>query len=181
MSRANTLLMKAALWAIVFSAVLPMAFAAGPARSVGVSRQAWYGGQSNFFPSYGFGYYSPFLIPPSTPVAPRPYMPNGWWAGPYPSEDPRQDGYNPRAGYRWEDVTTLILGTSPKKAQITLDGNLIGSATDLGPIQLPLGDHTLRVEASGYEPSETVLKVSTPSVQRMQINLRATAAAKPSR
>lgn len=187
MSRVNSLSIKAALVAIVLSAGTVVTVAAGPVRSVGVmprsvSRQgAWYGGQSNFYPSYGFGYNSPFFSPPSSPP-PYPYMPNGWWASPYPSEDPRQAGYNPSAGYRWEDVTTLILGTSPQKAQITLDGSPIGSAADLGPIQLPLGDHTLRVDAAGYEPSETVLRVNAVSVQRLQINLKAAApAAKQSR
>lgn len=188
MSRAKSLTAKAALIAGVLAAGAVVSFAAGPVRSVGtipraVSRQGgWYGGQGNFYPSYGYGFYTPFLIPPSTPVAPRPYVPNGWWASPYPSEDPRQDGYNPQAGYRWEDVTTLILGTFPQKAQITLDGSAIGNAADLGPIQLPPGDHTLRVEAAGYETSETVLKVDSASVRRLQINLHAVvAAAAPSK
>jgi len=188
MSRAKSLAAKAALIAGVLAAGAVLSFAAGPVRSVGtiphpVSRQSGWdgGGQGNFYPSYGYGFYTPFLIPPSTPVAPQAYVPNGWWAGPYGSSDPRQDGYNPRAGYRWEDVTTLILGTFPQKAQVTLDGNQIGSAADLGPIQLPPGDHTLRVEAAGYETSETVLKVDSASVRRMQINLHQIVAAAPSK
>lgn len=179
MSRINAIAIKAAFFGAALSMSAGVIFAAGPRPSMGVMHPSvvsrGFGGfaQPNFYPSYGFGFYRPFLIPPSTPVAPRPYMPNGWWASPYPSQDPRQAGYNPRAGYRWEDVTTLILGTYPKKAEITLDGTPIGSAEDLGPIQLPYGDHTLRVEAAGYEPSETVLKVNTSSVRRMQINLKA--------
>lgn len=184
MSRAKSLAAKAALIAGVLVAGSILSLASGPARSVGVVQHqgaqqgGWYGGGwGNFYPSYGYGFYTPFLIPPSTPIAPRPYVPDGWWAGPYGSSDPRQDGYNPRAGYRWEDVTTLILGTYPQKAQVTLDGNLIGSAADLGPIQLPPGDHTLRVEAAGYETSETVLKADSSSVRRLRINLREIVAA----
>ena len=179
MSRINAIAIRAAFFAAGLSMSAVAVFAAGPRPSMGVMHPSVghhsirYFSQPSFYPSYGFGFYRPFLIPPSTPVAPRSYMPNGWWASPYPSQDPRQAGYNPRAGYRWEDVTTLILGTYPKKAEITLDGSPIGSAEDLGPIQLPYGDHTLRVEAPGYEPSETVLKVDTSSVRRMQINLRA--------
>ena len=128
--------------------------------------------QSYFNPGFGFfGYASPFISLPTLPP-PYPYMPKYWWTGSYPTADPRQSGYNPSAGYRWEDVTTLILGTSPKTASVMLDGNAIGSSEDLGPIQLPFGEHTLRVEAPGYEPSETVMRVETPSLQRVQVNLK---------
>ena len=123
---------------------------------------------SYFNPGFGF---TPFLNF-NTFSAPRPYMPKYWWTGSYSIADPRQDGYNPQGGYRWEDVTTLVLGTYPKRAQVTLDGSLIGSCDDLGPIQLPYGEHTLRVESPGYEPSETVLKVQARSVQRLQVNLK---------
>ena len=187
MSRAKNLAIKAILTAGAIASGVVVSLAAGPVRSVGtiphavVRQGAWYGGQGGFYPSYGYGFYTPFLIPPSTPVAPRAYMPNGWWAGPYANSDPRQAGYNPRAGYRWEDVTTLILGTYPLKAEVTLDGDPIGSASDLGPIQLPPGDHTLRVEAEGYETSETVLKADSSSVRRLQINLHEIVAAAPSK
>jgi PEGA domain len=124
------------------------------------------------YPSFGnYGYSSPFVSVPSL-SPPYPYMRKYWWTGSYPEADPRQAGYNPSAGYNWQEVTTLILATSPAKADVTLDGSAIGSADDLGPIQLPMGDHTLRVEAPGYEPSETKISVRTPSVQRMQINLK---------
>jgi hypothetical protein len=191
MSRAKSIAMKAALVAGVLAAASVFSFGAGQGRSMGtisraVSRQGGWsgGGYGNFYPSYGygFGYYTPFLVPPSTSIAPQSYVPNGWWAGPYANSDPRQAGYNPRAGYRWEDVTTLILGTYPQKAEVTLDGNPIGSAADLGPIQLPPGDHTLRVEAPGYETSETVLKADSSSVRKLQINLHEiVAAAAPSK
>ena len=126
------------------------------------------------YPSFGYGYYgysSPFVSVPSL-SPPYPYMPKYWWTGAYSTADPRQSGYNPSSGYNWQQVTTLIVTTSPAKADVTLDGSPIGSADDLGPIQLPLGDHTLRVEAPGYEPSETEINVQTPSVQRLQINLK---------
>ncbi len=185
MSRGNSLLAKAALLAITFSAGNIITTAAGPGRSFGpapmpVTRQiSWSGGPA--YSSFGYGYYSPFIYQPSSPPA-VPYLPNSWWTGGYGADNVQQVGYNPSAGYRWEDVTTLILATTPQKAEITLDGNPIGSACDLGPIQLPPGDHTLRVEAAGFEPSETVLKANQASVRRLQINLSAAASsAKPSK
>lgn len=125
-----------------------------------------------FFSPFGFfgGFGSPFVNLPSLPP-PYPYMPNYWWTGPYPTADPRQSGYNPASGYRWEDVTALILDTYPKKARITLDGVAIGQTTELGPIQLPMGEHSLRVEAAGYETSETLLKVEKPVLQLLEIRL----------
>jgi hypothetical protein len=133
------------------------------------SRQAL--GQSYYYPPVGYGYYSPVVYMPSF-SAPYPYVPKYWWTGYYPTEDPRQAGYNPSAGYNWQEVTALLLTTSPAKAEVTLDGSPIGSADDLGPIQLPIGSHTLRVEAPGYEPAERVITVLTHSVQRLQINLK---------
>lgn len=181
MSRANRWFIHAGLL-LGLSASAALVFAAGPARPAGhgPAARAGLGPVARFDRGpgygYGFGYYTPFLIPPSAPPAVS-YLPKYWWTGYYDTEDPRQAGYNPNAGYRWEDVTTLILGTFPKKAEVTLDGSPIGSACDLGPIQLPPGDHTLRVEAPGFEPSETVLKAEASSVRRLQINLKATAAA----
>lgn len=118
---------------------------------------------------YG-GFYSPAfslpMIPPSTS-----YLGSYWWAGPNASDDPRQAGYNPSAGYPWDSVTTLLLTAKPSHAHVTLDGSDVGSARDLGPIQLPMGEHTLRVEAPGYEPSETLLKVEQPIVQELDVRL----------
>jgi hypothetical protein len=42
----------------------------------------------------------------------------------------------------------------------------------LGPIQLPIGEHTLRVEAVGYEPSETIISVEQPVLQQLEISLK---------
>ena len=134
-----------------------------------------YGG---FYPGYDLygGYYSPFFLP----QAPYPYMPKFWWVGPYGVDDPRQDGYNPNAGYAWDSVGTLILTTYPAKARVKLDGTFIGLAHYLGPIQLPAGDHTLRIEATGYEPNEAVIKVDSPVVQELEVRLKSLAqAAKP--
>lgn len=133
-----------------------------------------------FFPShggfgpYGFygGYYSPFLDP--TPYfSTDPYLPKYWWVERYPSIDPRQAGYNPNSGYAKEEVTTLLLETSPKKARVVLDGLYVGTSDSLGPFQLPIGEHTLRVEAAGFEPSETVLKIEQPVLQQLEIRLKA--------
>ena len=133
-------------------------------------------GQSYYYPSMGYGYYSPQVYMPSFSV-PYPYAPKYWWTGYYPTEDPRQAGYNPSAGYDWQEVTALILSTSPAKAEVILDGSPIGSADSLGPIQLPIGKHTLKVEAPGFEPSETVIQVEKPSVQHLQINLKSISSA----
>jgi hypothetical protein len=133
-------------------------------------------GQPYLFPSFNSwgwfgGYYSPFLNLPSLPPA-RPYLPKYWWVEPYPSADPRQAGYNPASGYPRDEVTTLLLVTHPVKTRIVLDGIYVGTADYLGPIQLPLGEHTLRVEALGYEPSETVISVEQPVLQQLDIRLK---------
>ena len=114
----------------------------------------------------GFGAFSLPLIPSSTS-----YLGSYWWAGPNASDDPRQAGYNPSAGYPWDSVTTLLLSARPSRAHVTLDGSDVGAARDLGPIQLPLGEHTLRVSAPGYEPSTTLLKVEQPIVQKLDVRL----------
>ena len=128
--------------------------------------------RSNFYPF--FGYSSPFIQLPSLPP-PYAYMPKYWWTGSYGIDDPRQSGYNPSAGYRWDDVATVILSTYPKESQVILDGNEVGRSENMGPIQMPFGEHTLRVEAPGFEPSETVVHVEKSSFQRLQINLKANA------
>ena len=174
----RTLLAGAVVAAAVCAAGLKPALAAGPGHislgSTGAAIRYNPGPlvQSYYYPSAGFGYYSPFVSVPSLSPPYPTNLPNYWWVGPYPSEDPRQAGYNPSSGYDWQEVTALVLTTSPAKAEVTLDGNAIGGADDLGPIQLPAGDHTLRVEAPGYEPSETVIHATAPSVQRLQINLK---------
>lgn len=136
----------------------------------GGSRTTWV--QSYYYPSHwGYGgYFSPFLELPSLPP-PYPYMPNYWWVSPYPIGDPRQAGYNPSSGYRWEDVATLLLVTNPTKTRVILDGVFVGTTNYLGPIQLPVGEHSLRVEAAGYEPSETVLNIERPVLQQLEVQL----------
>jgi hypothetical protein len=99
------------------------------------------------------------------------YAPNYWWTGPNSGTDPRQEGYNPSSGYPSETVSTLLLETFPAKARVILDGVFIGTADSLGPTQLPAGEHSLRVEAASYEPSETILKVEQPTLQQLEIRL----------
>ena len=141
----------------------------GPATTFGYATPVY----SGFYPSYG-GYGGAYSIYPesSSSQAPYPYMPKFWWVGPYVIDDPRQDGYNPNAGYAWDSVGTLMLSTFPAKARVKLDGTSIGTANYLGPIQLPAGDHTLRIEAPGYEPYDTVLWVDSPVAQDMEVRLR---------
>lgn len=127
-----------------------------------------FGGFNGFYePSYG-GYTSPI-----------PNVPKYWWTGYYPEADPRQEGYNPDAGYSWDSVGALILSTVPKNAKVTLDGVFVGTTDRLGPFQLPAGEHTLRIEADGFEPSEKVLNVEKPVVQQLEIRLNRTASFSP--
>lgn len=136
---------------------------------------SWYSPWSNgyYTPTFGYGAYAvPFYLP--QPVgSPYPYMPNYWWASPYSIADPRQEAYNPSGGYPQGSVAVLLLSTSPAKARITLDGVFVGNADALGPIQMPVGEHSLLVEATGFEPSQTVLKIEQPALQQMDVRLNA--------
>ena len=119
------------------------------------------------FGGYGFAPYGyPAFAGPST------YAPNYWWVSPYPIGDLRQDGYNPSAGYEWDSVGTLILITFPAKARVKVDGIFVGTADNLGPFQFPVGEHTLRVEAAGYETAETIVRFEQPGVQEVEVQLK---------
>lgn len=122
-----------------------------------------YGGYGGgFYAPYGGGaYYSPGYS----------NDPTHWWTGPNASSDPRGEGYNPNSGYAWDTVSTLLLDTNPPKARVTLDGIYVGTTESLGPFQLPAGNHTLRIEAAGFEPSETVLKVVEPILRQLLVTL----------
>ena len=115
----------------------------------------WYGGYGSYF-SYG---------------SPLTYLPNYWWVSPYPSENPCQAGCNPNAGYEWDSVGTLILDTNPPKARVTLDGIFAGTTDKLGPFQLPVGEHTLHLEAPGFETSDIIVKFDQPGVQNLNVEL----------
>jgi hypothetical protein len=135
----------------------------------------------NPYPTFGlYGNCFPqFFEPPAGPGFA--YLPNYWWAGANASADPRQDGYNPSSGYAWESVAILLLESFPPKARVILDGTYVGTADSLGPTQLPLGEHTLRVEARSYEASETILKIDQPVTQQLEVRLKPLGhAAKPS-
>ncbi len=125
--------------------------------------QPYYGGYSGSYSPY-FGTYSSYSPNYS-------YAPAYWWSGPYTSTDPRGPGDNPNAGYAWDSVSVLVLETFPPKARVTLDGIFVGTTDCLGPFQLPGGEHTLRIEAAEYEPSETVLHIEKPVLQQLQVNL----------
>jgi hypothetical protein len=134
--------------------------------------QPYFFGGGGFGP-FGFygGYYTPFVSVPFYGST-YPYLPKYWWIERYPSADPRQAGYNPNSGYPKEQVTTLLLVTYPVKSRVILDGLYVGTSDNLGPIQLPIGVHILRVEALGFEPSETVLKVEQPTLQQLEVRLK---------
>jgi len=126
------------------------------------------------FSSYGFRQIGPRPLDPSwiAPSYPPDPAPSSWWARPYPMGDAPQVGYNPDAGYPWDSVGALVLNTFPLKAQVILDGTCVGTADKLGPFQLPVGAYTLRVEAVGYQPSETVVKFDVPGVRQLDIKLK---------
>jgi hypothetical protein len=141
-------------------------FVAGPAYGGGGWHMGWGG--------WGFpGYFAPSSSPLDVP-------PKYWWVSPYPSENPCQAGCNPNAGYEWDSVGTLILNTNPSQARVTLDGTYAGTTDKLGPFQLPVGEHTLHVEAPGFEPSDIIVKFDQPGVQTLNVEMkRLTVAAKP--
>jgi hypothetical protein len=128
------------------------------------------------FGGYGFGEYGNLSLGYSWNAAPYVAAPQYWWVSPYSIGDSRQDGYNPDAGYEWDSVGALLLTTFPVKAQVTLDGTCVGTADKLGPFQLPVGEYRLRVEAVGYQPSETVVRFDKPGVRELNIELKPLAA-----
>jgi hypothetical protein len=98
--------------------------------------------------------------------------PRDWWAGPYANQNPCPGGCNPNAGYDWESVGALVLNTNPPTARVTLDGIYAGTTDRLGPFQLPVGEHTLHVEAAGFQPSDIVVKFDEPGVQSLSVDLK---------
>jgi hypothetical protein len=133
----------------------------------------WYGGRAAY-PAFGFSGVYP------SPGSPLDVPPRYWWVSPYPSENPCQSACNPNAGYEWDSVGTLILNTNPLQARITLDGVYAGTTDKLGPFQLPVGEHTLHIEAPGYEPSDIIVKFDQPGVQNLNVDMkRLTTSAKP--
>lgn len=117
-----------------------------------------------FFPAFGGAtglYTSPLDVPPQ-----------GWWASPYPSQNPCQAGCNPNAGYEWDSVGTLILNTNPPTAQVALDGVPAGTTDKLGPFQLPVGEYTLHINAPGFESADVVVKFDRPGVQTLNVELK---------
>jgi len=174
----RTCLLITAIVLLLSASLFAQGFRAAPPAPIVTSYSfapPFFGGFGSSFlgyPSYGNGY--------SAYPAPIPYAPNYWWVSPYPIADPRQEGYNQYAGYEWDSVGTLILSTSPAKARVTLDGVFIGMASYLGPTQLPVGEHTLRIEAAGYEPYEGVIKIEQPGFKLLDVDLKhALTAAKP--
>jgi len=132
-----------------------------------------YGGWGGY-PAFGFsGVYPSSASPLDVP-------PKYWWVSPYPSENPCQAACNPNAGYEWDSVGTLILDTNPPRARVTLDGIYAGTTDKLGPFQLPVGEHTLHIEAPGFESTDIIVKFDQPGVQNLNVEMkRLTALAKP--
>lgn len=158
------------LTGIVFGAEALMAqrgFGVSPApRAAFAATSRSFGGYGGYYGGYG-GLGFPYF---AAPIAYQP--PNYWWVSPYASEDPRQGGYNPSAGYEWDSIGALILTTYPAKARVTLDGIFVGTSDRLGPFQLPAGEHTLRLTAEGFEPSENIVKVEQPGPLFLDVQLQ---------
>jgi hypothetical protein len=139
-------------------------------------RSGGYSGGGYGYGGYGYGGYPAFGNDGYAQWTP----PNAWGANRYPSENPCQAGCNPDAGYEWDSVGTLILDTNPPQARVSLDGIYAGTTDRLGPFQLPVGEHTLHIEAIGFEPSDIIVRFDKPGVQSLNIELkRLTASAKP--
>jgi PEGA domain len=145
-----------------FGGTRRIAIRAGGGYRGGYARVVSYGGYGGF---YSPGYFGSYLPPAGS------YLPPYWWTGQNSGTDPRQAGYNPSGGYSWDSVGALLLSTTPADARVTLDGTDIGTANYLGPIQLPMGKHTIKIEAPGYETSETTLDIQKPAVQKINILL----------
>src|SRR5271157_1361364 len=106
--------------------------------------------------------------------------PNSWLASHCHTPNPCLAGCNPNAGYEWDSVGTLIVDTNPPQARVSLDGIYAGTTDHLGPFQLPVGQHTLHIEAAGFEPSDIIVKFDQPGVQSLNVELKPlTASAKP--
>lgn len=153
---AATILTSPALLAQKFAGVRPATAVNGPS---GLHMGAYGGYSTPSFPS-------PTFAPGSANA------PNYWWVSPYPLADPPQDSYNPSAGYEWDSVGVLILTSFPANARVTLNGFFVGTTDKLGPFQLPAGEHTLRLAAEGYEPSETIVRVDQPGLKELDVRLR---------
>jgi hypothetical protein len=69
-------------------------------------------------------------------------------------------------------VGTLILNTNPSEARVSLDGIYAGTTDKLGPFQLPVGEHTLHIEAPGYESSDVIVKFDQPGVQSLNVEMK---------
>jgi hypothetical protein len=130
----------------------------GAARSYAPGGYGRGGGGYGGYGGYGFGGFTS----PSYPLEGRSNY----------SENPCQAGCNPNAGYEWDSVGTLILDTNPPEARVTLDGIYAGTTEKLGPFQLPVGEHTLHIEAAGFEPSDVVIKFDQPGVQSLNVHLK---------
>ena len=113
-------------------------------------------------------------------ISPNSPPPSSGWANSGPSENPCQAGCNLNAGHEWDSVGALILDTNPPEARVTLDGIYAGTTDMLGPFQLPVGEHTLHIEAAGFEPSDIIVRFDEPGVQSLNVKLkRLTVSAKP--
>ncbi|MFZ0963580.1 MAG: PEGA domain-containing protein [Terriglobia bacterium] len=144
-----------------------MANGAGPHTSSGPAPVygGAYGGYGGYDGFSDFGFYPSSSSLPAVP-------PSNWWASQPDSESPCQAGCNPNAGYEWDSVGTLILDTNPPQARVTLDGIYAGTTDKLGPFQLPVGEHTLHIEAPGFEPSDVIVKFDQPGVQSLNVALK---------
>lgn len=73
------------------------------------------------------------------------------------------------------NTTDLIFQVHPAKALVYIDGMLIGSARDFATQRdrytILEGQHDLRIEASGYEPYQTEMKILANRTLNLEITL----------
>ncbi len=70
---------------------------------------------------------------------------------------------------------TIAVSTTPSGARVSVDGKTYGSAPTR--VELPLGDHTIRVEADGYKTATRSVKLQTTKVVTVDVVLEASAPA----
>jgi hypothetical protein len=74
-----------------------------------------------------------------------------------------------------ESNGTIAVSTTPAGAKVFVDGTAYGASPVR--VEFPLGDHTVRVEAAGYAPKTTSVKLQTTKVVTVDVVLEAKAPA----
>ncbi len=86
---------------------------------------------------------------------------------------------NPAAATPAAGLAGLVLKVTPSEATVSLDGAPIGTAGELGRLELPLavsaGEHRVGVLAPGYEPATSAVVVAPGATLTVELALTASA------